>query len=79
MHKETSLQLFKECDFARTSWFGSNWGLRMDAIIVSSSSDLVKFIVAPAEVLSGRVTIEIFTISNSGYCPNLEIKECCLV
>ena len=43
--------------FARTAWFGSNWGLRMDAIIVSSSADLVKFIVAPAEVLSGRVRL----------------------
>ena len=51
--KETSLQLFNECDFARTAWFGSNWGFRMDAIIVSSSVDLVKFIVASTEVLSG--------------------------
>ena len=43
----------KKCDFARTAWFGSNWGFRMDAITVSSSAELVKFIVVPAEVLSG--------------------------
>ena len=34
----------------------------MDAIIVSSSADLVKFIVAPAEVLSGRVTAYEFSL-----------------
>ena len=43
----------KKCDFARTAWFGSNWGFRMDAITVSSSAELVKFIIVPAEVLSG--------------------------
>ena len=67
MYEETSLQLFKKCDFARTAGFFSNWGFQMGEINVSSSADLVKFKVAPpAEKLSGRVTVRgILTICNS--------------
>ncbi|KAF3960660.1 hypothetical protein CMV_014647 [Castanea mollissima] len=67
MYEETSLQLFKKRDFARTAVFCSNWGFQMGEINVSSSADLVKFKVAPpAEVQSGRVTVRgILTICNS--------------
>ncbi|XP_075640489.1 uncharacterized protein LOC142612257 [Castanea sativa] len=44
---ETTLHIFTVCPFAKSLWFQSQWGLKMDVLNFDSPSEFVKFLLSP--------------------------------
>ena len=44
---ETSLHLLTVCPFAKSLWFQSHWGVRIDLLALRSTSDFVNFLLSP--------------------------------
>ena len=52
---ESALHIFSNCSMARGLWFGSNWGIRMDFLNLSSISKFMKLILCTANILNLEV------------------------